>query len=160
MKKLKIENINISDLLEYENNAKRHSPEQIEKIKLSIQEFGNNDPIAIWKDNTIIEGHGRLQALKELGYKKVPVIRLDDLTDQQRKAYTIIHNKLTMNSPFDIQLLNQELSEISDIDMEKYGLEITDIPTQDFYSDMFVDAPEKEKQKIRCPYCGEYFEIE
>lgn len=160
MKKLKIENIKITELAEYENNSKRHTEEQIEHIKQSIMEFGNNDPIAIWKDNTIIEGHGRLQALKELGYKTVPVIRLDDLTDTQRKAYIIVHNKLTLNSSLDIELLNKELSEITEIDMEKYGLEITDIPTQDFYTDLFVDAPEKEKEQIRCPYCGEYFDAE
>lgn len=160
MKKLKIENMAIDDLITYKNNTKRHTPEQIEQIKQSILDFGMNDPIAVWRDNTIIEGHGRLQALKELGITVVPVIRLDDLTDDQRKAYTIVHNKLTLNSDFDIEILNEELSHITDIDMKKYGLEITDIPTEDFYSDIFVDAPEKEKEEITCPFCGRTFEAD
>lgn len=56
---MKIEKINISEITEYENNAKLHPREQIEQIKKSIQEFGNNDPIAIDENNVIIEGHGR-----------------------------------------------------------------------------------------------------
>ena len=65
---MKIEKIKISDLIEYENNAKLHPQEQIEKIKKSILEFGNNDPIAIDENNVLIEGHGRLKALTQLGY--------------------------------------------------------------------------------------------
>ena len=70
---MKIEKIKISDLIEYENNAKLHPREQIEQIKKSIQEFGNNDPIAIDENNVIIEGHGRYKALQELGYDEVEV---------------------------------------------------------------------------------------
>lgn len=99
--KLKVDYIPIEQLKAYEKNAKIHTPEQIEEIKNSIQEFGMNDPIGIWgKDNLIVEGHGRLQACKELGMKEVPVIRLDDLTDEQRRAYTLVHNQTTMNTGF------------------------------------------------------------
>jgi ParB-like chromosome segregation protein Spo0J len=85
--RLKVEYIPISELKPYDKNAKIHTPEQIEQIKESIQEFGMNDPIGIWgKDNLIVEGHGRLIACKELNMSEVPVIRLDDLTDEQRKA--------------------------------------------------------------------------
>lgn len=73
---MKIEKINISEITEYENNAKLHPREQIEQIKKSIQEFGNNDPIAIDENNVIIEGHGRYKALQELGFDEVEVIRL------------------------------------------------------------------------------------
>ena len=65
---MQIEKVKIADLREYEKNAKLHPQEQINKIKRSIQEFGNNDPIAIDENNIIIEGHGRLQALEQLGY--------------------------------------------------------------------------------------------
>lgn len=96
----------------------------MEQIKKSIQEFGFNDPIAVWHDNEIVEGHGRLLAVMEMDeIEKIPVIRLDDLTDEQRKAYMLVHNKLTMNTDFDIDLLNLELDSIVDIDMSDFGFE-------------------------------------
>lgn len=117
---MKIEYVKTADLVPYENNAKIHTSEQIEQIKKSIEEFGFNDPIAVWKDNEIIEGHGRLIAAKDLGIETVPVIRLDNLTDEQRKAYALVHNKLTMNTGFDFELLDLELESIG-LDMEQFG---------------------------------------
>ena len=73
---LKIEKIKLSEIKPYENNTKEHPPEQIEQIKSSILAFGFNDPIAIDKDNVIVEGHGRYIAVKELGYEEVEVICL------------------------------------------------------------------------------------
>lgn len=122
---LKIEYVDIDSIKRYKNNAKLHPREQIEQIKKSIQEFGNNDPIAVWH-NEIVEGHGRYDALKELGEKEIPIIRLDNLTDEQRKAYTLVHNKLTMNSDFDMETLNLELENIVDIDMTDFGFELFD----------------------------------
>ena len=127
--KLKVEYIPIEGLTPYENNAKIHTPEQIEQIKQSIEEFGMNDPIGIWgKENLIVEGHGRLMACRELGMKEIPVIRLDELTDDQRKAYTLVHNQTTMNTGFDLDILNEELNNIN-LDMSGYGfdLELDDI---------------------------------
>lgn len=120
---LKIEYVPIDDLKEYENNAKLHPQEQIEQIKKSINQFGMNDPIAVWKDNIIIEGHGRLIACKQLGFKELPIIRLDGLTDDERKAYTLVHNKLTMNTDFDIDILNEELANI-EINLDDFGFDI------------------------------------
>ena len=120
MNELKLEYVSIDSIKPYEGNAKEHPAEQIEQIKKSIQEFGNNDPIAVW-NNEIVEGHGRYTALKELGVTEIPIIRLDNLTDEQRKAYTLIHNKLTMNSDFDFDILNEELDKIINIDMEDFG---------------------------------------
>lgn len=122
---LQIEYIQVKDITPYKNNAKIHTDEQIKQIKNSIKEFGMNDPIAVWgKDNTIIEGHGRLIACKELGIKEVPIIRLDGLTDEQRKAYTLAHNKLTMNTDFDVDLLAEELDNICNIDMRDFGFDL------------------------------------
>ena len=123
MNKLKIEYVNIDSIKPYKNNAKEHPQEQIEQIKNSIKQFNMIDPIGIWKDE-IVEGHGRLIACKELGYKEVPIIRLDHLTDEERKAYTLAHNKLTMNSDFDIDILNNELDDILNIDMSDFGFEL------------------------------------
>lgn len=121
--KLKIEYLKTDALAAYVNNAKEHPAEQVEQIKRSIEEFGFNDPIAIWKDNVIIEGHGRYIAATELGLDTVPVIRLDTLTDEQRRAYMLAHNKLTMNSDFNMDLLALELENITDIDMSDFGFE-------------------------------------
>lgn len=121
---LKIEYIKTSELKAYANNAKEHPAEQVEQIKKSIQQFGFNDPIAVWHDNEIIEGHGRLMAALELKIEKVPIIRLDDLTDEQRRAYMLVHNKLTMNSDFNLDLLQMELDDILNIDMKDYGFDL------------------------------------
>lgn len=124
---MEIIKLNINDITPYEKNAKIHTEAQIEQIKKSIQEFGMNDPIAVWgKSNTIVEGHGRLEALKQLGYTEVDCIRLDHLTDEERKAYTLVHNKINMNTGFDIDLLDEELDSIEDIDMEDFGFDLDD----------------------------------
>lgn len=124
---LKIEYLKINDLKPYEKNARKHQQADVETIKNSIIEFGMCDPIGIWgKDNTIVEGHGRLIALKQLGYKEVPVIRLDHLTDEQRRAYGLAHNKTAEMSDWDFDLLGEELDDIFDIDMSEFGFDITD----------------------------------
>ena len=121
--KLKIEYVDIKSIKMYSNNAKLHPKEQIEQIKKSMQEFGNIDPIGVWH-NEVVEGHGRLEAAKQLGMETIPIIRLDDLTDEQRKAYALIHNQLTINTGFDIELLSAELEEISSIDMSEFDFNI------------------------------------
>lgn len=134
---MQIIEMNIDDLIPYENNAKLHPKEQIEQIKKSIQEFGNNDPIAVDENNIIIEGHGRYEALKELGYKTVDVIQLKHLNEEQKRAYMLVHNKLTMNSDFDLDLLTEELADIVNIDMSEF----------DFNLDIFEDEEEKEVEE-------------
>lgn len=128
---MKIEKIGIEEIKTYENNAKIHTSEQIEQIKKSIQEFGFNDPIAIDENNVIIEGHGRYEALRQLKYKEIECIRLTNLTEEQKAAYMLIHNKVTMNTGFDIELLEEELSKISNIDMQDFNFDLEtfeDIP--------------------------------
>lgn len=117
--------------------------------------------IALWKDNVIIEGHGRLIACQELGMDTVPIIRLDELTDEQRRAYALIHNKLTMNTGFDVEILSLELDDISDLNMADFGFEKVEPFDEEALEDLFEDAPEKEKEpkKIQCPHCGEWFEV-
>lgn len=149
---LKIEYVDINSIKPYENNAKEHPKEQIEQIKKSIQEFGNNDPIAVWH-NEIVEGHGRYIALKELGETNVPIIRLDNLTDEQRKAYTLVHNKLTMNSDFDFDLLSQELDSIIDINMEDFGFEETNIDWNNVPELTEEEYEEPNHRMLECPQC-------
>ena len=140
---LKVEYVPKEDLKTYANNAKVHTPEQVEGIKKSIEKFGFNDPIAVWKDNEIIEGHGRLMAAMEMdNIKEVPIIRLDNLTDKERKAYIIAHNKLTLNTNFDNEILGEELKTIlDDFDMTDFGFgdfELTML-TEDFEPEPFDD---------------------
>ena len=123
MDELRIEYIDIDKITPYENNARKHQKADVDAIKKSIEAFGMNDPIGVWSDkNIIVEGHGRLIALKELGYKKVPCIRLDRLTDEQRKAYALAHNKTAELSEWDFEKLKEELDGIS-LDMGDFGFE-------------------------------------
>ena len=152
---LKIEYVPITDIKPYERNAKLHPEEQIEQIQKSIQQFQMIDPIGIWHDE-VVEGHGRLEACKRLGYTNVPVVRLDHLTDEQRKAYALAHNKLTMNSGFDVSLLAAELDELAgEIDMSQYGFDLT---LDDEYTELDIDDFGKSSQSsekiCHCPKCG------
>ena len=150
---LQIELVPITAIKPYENNAKIHTREQIEQIKQSIFEFGNNDPIAIDANGVIIEGHGRLMALQELGYTEVEVIRLGHLNEEQRKAYTLIHNKLTMNTGFDLDILATELQAIENINMKDYDFDLgiaEDLIIEDIEEDNFnpeVPPPEEATSK-------------
>ena len=158
--KMEIIRLKINDITPYEKNAKIHTEEQIEQIKKSIQEFGMNDPVAVWGDkNTIVEGHGRLEALKQLGYTEVDCIRLDHLTDEERKAYTLAHNKINMNTGFDIDLLDEELDSIEDIDMSEFGfLDNEEVNLDDFFTETEESKKEeKETDTITCPYCHKQF---
>ena len=146
MKQLKIEYLSKQQLKPYVNNAKVHTKTQVEQIKNSIKEFDFNDPIAIWGDNEIVEGHGRLLAAMDLDeIEFLPVIRLDHLTDEQRKAYSLVHNKLTMNTDFDVDILNFELNDIVDIDMTEYGF---DIDIENDSEQEFTEAKYDEKISV------------
>lgn len=126
---MKIEKLKLSEITPYINNAKEHPQEQIDQIKGSIKEFGFNDPIAIDENNVIIEGHGRYIALQQLGVEEVEVIRLDHLSEIQKKQYIIAHNKLTMNTGFNLEKLKLELKEIeiNEKDLSLTGFEIEEL---------------------------------
>ena len=165
---MEIVNIDINKITPYEGNAKIHTRGQIEQIKKSIEDFGMNDPIAVYgENNLIIEGHGRLEALKELGHTEIPCIRLDHLTEEQRKAYTLVHNKLTMNTGFDMDTLMEELESITSIDMSDFGFEaLEDIDLDQFFEDKAEEPEEEESEEIeepeeiQCPHCKMWFKKE
>ena len=127
---MEIVKIKIEDIIPYENNVKQHPKEQIEQIKKSIEEFGNNDPIAIDENNIIIEGHGRLIALQELGYEEAECIVLKGLTEEQKNAYRLVHNKLTMKSDFDLEGLEKELKKIQEMDMKLFDFDMQEIEAE------------------------------
>lgn len=126
MPKLEVREMAVADLVPYANNAKKHPKEQIDQIAESISEFGNCDPIAVWHNEDgeaeIVEGHGRVMALKQLGIDTAPVICLDHLTDEQRRIYTHVHNQTTINSGFDEQALIEDMDNLN-ADWEALGFE-------------------------------------
>lgn len=126
---MKIVTLKLDKIISYENNAKEHPQWQIEQIVNSIKEFGFNDPIAVNGNKVIIEGHGRYLAAKELGMKELPCIILDNLTEEQERAYIIAHNKLTMNTGFDLEILEYELNalKVEDFDLSLTGFENSEI---------------------------------
>lgn len=123
MGEMKIVYLPPGDLVPYEHNAKRHPPEQVEHIANSIREFGFRQPIVVDADNVVVIGHGRLMAAQRLGLETVPVVRADDLTEEQIKALRLADNK-TNESEWDMQELLAELSELEmDFDMSLFGFD-------------------------------------
>ena len=122
---MELEKISIDKIRMYENNTKEHPDWQVEEIVKSISAFGYKDPIALDENNIIIEGHGRYLALKQLNFKEIEILRITDLTEEQKAAYAIAHNKLTMNTDFDFETLKYELNklELANFDLELLGFE-------------------------------------
>ena len=129
MDELKLVYLSVDSLTPYDNNARKHTEHDIEAIKESIKQSGGfNDPIGIWgENNLIVEGHGRLIAAKELGMNEVPCIRLDHLSDEERKKYAVLHNQTALLSEWDELKLKQELS---DLDFEGFDFEFY-VPSED-----------------------------
>lgn len=131
MNKLEIVYLNPAELTPYENNARKHGPDDIEQIKESIQADGFNDPIGIWGEkNIIVEGHGRQIAALEMGLDRVPCIRLDHLSDKQRREYAIRHNRTAELSAWDWDALEEELAglEIEGVDLSGLNFDFDSIP--------------------------------
>lgn len=131
---IQIEYVSIDSIKPYENNARKHQKEDVQAIVESIKEFGFKDPIGVW-NNEIVEGHGRLMAAKELGMTEVPIIRLDDLTDEQRRAYALAHNKTAELSSWYEEILDAELMDIAEIDMSLFGFVYKDDDEQEIIED-------------------------
>lgn len=112
----------IKDILPYEKNP-RINDEAVPVVKESIKEFGFRIPIVIDVNDVIVAGHTRVKAAKELGMEEVPCTIADDLTEEQIKAFRLIDNKSAEIATWDEELLQQELSEILDIDMSMFGFE-------------------------------------
>lgn len=128
----------VSHLIPYTNNAKKHPEKQVHQIAASIREFGFISPILIDDNKTIIAGHGRLEAAKVLELKSVPVILVKHLSDEQVRAYRLADNQLTMNTGYDDGLLQIELTELNTLDLD-FDLEIMGFETATL--DLILDPP-------------------
>jgi len=115
----KIEMLQLAMLLPYSKNCRTHSPEQIKQIADSIREFGFTNPVLIDSSGNIIAGHGRVMAAENMGLDAVPCIRLNHLTEVQRRAYIIADNKLAENAGWDSNLLRMEV-----LDLQKFDFNI------------------------------------
>ena len=112
---MEIENIPIGQLKAYEKNSRTHGKKQISQVVASIKEFGFTNPLLIDENDTLIAGHGRLLAAKEMGMDEIPCVRLSHLSDAQKKAYVIADNKIALNSGWDDDLLKSELEELDNL---------------------------------------------
>lgn len=145
--------LSIDDLTPDKRNARKHQAYDVNAIKKSIEKYGFNDPVGVWGEkNIIVEGHGRVLAARELGMTELPCIRLDHLSDKQRRAYAIMHNKTAELSEWDYTILNEEMQELDladfDIVFDESGNEIQrgeEEPDEELGT---------EKKLFRCPCCG------
>lgn len=140
----------IKELKPYKKNAKKHSKEQVEQIANSIKEFGFTQPVIIDKHNSVVAGHGRILGAEKAGLKQVPTVCLEDLTEEQIKAYRLVDNKLN-ESEWDTELLNTELQElwnIGEVDMEQFDFDIDALFSEDEPTEKEVKFKTKEKHDV------------
>ena len=144
--------VNINKLVPYKNNTKIHTDEQVEKLALSIEKFGFIKPIIVDSEYNVLCGHGGLLASKKLGLKAVPVLFIDNLTPDEKRAYIIADNKLA-ESEWDKELLKIELSDLSIIgfDISLTGFNIEDIVVDELKAPK-VNESERTFEKYNLAY--------
>lgn len=126
---MQVEQIGIETLIPYANNARTHSDAQVAQIAASIREFGFNNPVLIDEQSGIIAGHGRVLAARKLELDSIPCIRLNHLSETQRRAYIIADNKIAMNAGWDEELLALEVAELTEfgVNMDLLGFDISEL---------------------------------
>ncbi|PUE21851.1 hypothetical protein B9Z43_01330 [Limnohabitans sp. MMS-10A-192] len=134
----KLEQARIDDLIPYARNSRTHSEAQVAQVAASIREFGFTNPVLIDADGGIIAGHGRVLAARKLGMDTVPAIRIDYMTEAQKRAYVIADNKLALNAGWDDELLALELGDLND---EGFDLSLTGF-SEDELARLVIDAEE------------------
>ena len=105
----------LDKLIPYANNARTHSPDQINKLRSSIREFGFINPIIIDRDYGVIAGHGRITAAREEGITELPCVFADHLTEAQKKAYIIADNRMALDAGWDEEILRVEIESLSEM---------------------------------------------
>lgn len=149
---LHVEQISVTELIPFAKNSRTHSDSQVAQIAGSIREFGFTNPILIDEKNGIIAGHGRLLAARKLSLEDVPCIRLEGLTEAQKRAYVIADNKIALNAGWDEKLLALELKELGDLgfDTDKTGFTSEEI-AQLSLDDISEGTEEPYTRKIETP---------
>lgn len=159
-KQLNIIYLNPEQLKKASENSRIHEEHDVKQIQKSIEKFGFCDPIGIWgEENIIVEGHGRVEAAKNLNLDRVPCIRLDELTDEERRSYMIMHNRTAELSMWDYKVLAEEAQneELYDFDID---LGLDDVSAEDF-DDLFTlnDSGVPLQRTITMTLAPEQYEI-
>ena len=162
---LAITQVSLSEIRLPAKSLKSHPAHHIEQIAGSIQSFGFNDPVALDEQNAIIEGVGRVLAAKQLKLKKIPVIRLEHLSEAQKQAYRIAHNKICLSTGFDLEALREAFEELCALDdslvsVTGFGeMELTDLLRLPDVPELTQELTESLSQakSVTCPHCGETF---
>lgn len=128
--------IPVDKLVPYVNNARTHSQEQVNKLRGSLREFGFINPVIIDRDNNVLCGHGRLSAALEEGYKEVPCVYADNLTEAQKKAYILADNRYAEDAGWDEEMLRVEIEALEGMD---FDVSLTGFDDQEI-SDLFADG--------------------
>ncbi|PCF91171.1 DNA methylase N-4 [Sphingopyxis terrae subsp. ummariensis] len=114
----RLESMAVADLRPHERNPRTHSKKQVEQIAASIKRFGFTNPVLVDRDGQVIAGHGRIEAAKLLGMATVPVLRLEHMTEAEKRAYVIADNRLAELAGWDNDLLALELAAVSELDSD------------------------------------------
>jgi ParB-like chromosome segregation protein Spo0J len=155
----RIEQIDIKKLIPYARNSRTHSDIQVSQIAASIKEFGFTNPVLISDTYDIIAGHGRVLAAKKLGWDTVPCIRLDHLSDTQRKAYVIADNSIALNSDWNFDMLSVEIDELNDYKFDVSLLAFSNEQLSELIGSAEepvnneLKADEKARETCICPKC-------
>jgi DNA modification methylase len=126
----RIETIAIDDLKANPRNARTHSKRQVKLIAESMRAFGFLNPALIDEKGVIIAGHGRIAAAKLLGMTHAPVVRIEHLNEDKKRAYVIADNQLAARAGWDAEILAIELQHLSaliDLDVAITGFEMPEI---------------------------------
>ena len=147
-----LERVDVSALSGFAGNPRTHSDAQVKQIAASMREFGWTNPILVDATGTIIAGHGRLAAAKQLGLAQVPVIRLGHLSDAQRKALVIADNQLALNAGWDeaaLSVLIQELdAEKSELDLLGFAADDLDRYLAGLHGEAAAEAEEGDLPEV------------
>jgi len=138
MTNLSVEYLPIGNLQPNPRNSRTHSKKQIHQIAASIREFGFNNPVLIDSGGMILAGHGRVEAAKLVGLDSVPILRLDHLTNEQKRVYALADNRIPMSAGWNLEMLALDLRELSELKLQ-FDLEITGFNTAEI--DVLVDGP-------------------
>lgn len=165
---MKIEELKLSEIVPYENNPRRNDG-AVDAVAESIREFGWRNPILIDKQNVIISGHTRWRAAKKLGLETVPIVRIEDLTEEQIKAFRLADNKTSEQGDWDLEALSECLSNLDGMDLSRFGFIASEYEEPD-YSDYFSESEkkaagneregvkaEREDDLLTCPHCNSSF---